>query len=97
MSVSLYLHCEVSEFIWGEYGNQSPEASSPCIKIENPMGLHYVCSLNYTKSSVLLSIICLAMHKIKYLGLDVSLCAFILTFNENVFLHTGKYILLSVC
>lgn len=48
MSVSLYLHCEISsEFIWGEYWNQPPppEASSPCIKIENPMGLH-LCLLS---------------------------------------------------
>lgn len=46
MPVSLYLHCEVSsEFIWGEYGKQPPEASSPRIKIENPMGLH-LCLLS---------------------------------------------------
>lgn len=37
------------------------------------------------------------MHKIKYLGLDVNLYAFILIFNENIFSTHRKYILLGMC
>lgn len=84
----IYLPCEVFEFIWGEYRNQSPEASSRALKQKILWDYIYVCFLNYTKSSVLLSIIFLAMHKIKYLGLDVNLYAFILIFNENIFFYT---------